>query len=185
MERKIKYDIMKEIKERWSPRAFSDVKISRDDIYAIIEAAGLAPSCFNEQPWRFIIADNPESLEKMHGILTSSNREWASRAPVLILLLSYKKFADDGSNNRWNMFDTGTAWGFMSLEAKRRGLITHAMGGFSQKKAREIYDISEDYDVMAVVAVGRMGDINVLSPERQKKEFPQPRKSIEEIIIWS
>ena len=185
MAREYKYDIMKTIKDRWSPRAFSEEKIPRDEILAVVEAASFAPSCFNEQPWRFIIADNPQKLEKMQGIISKGNQDWALRAPVLILLLSYKKFAEDDSNNRWNMFDTGTAWGFMSLEAQRRGLITHAMGGFSQRKAREVYDISDDYDVMAVVALGKMGDKSILSPKRQEKEFPQPRKSVEEIIIGS
>jgi len=183
MARKYKYDIMQTIKDRWSPRAFSEEKIPREEILAVIEAGSFAPSCFNEQPWRFIIADDLQKLEKMRDIISPANQDWALKAPVLILIFSYKKFAEDDSNNRWNMFDTGTAWGFMSLEAQRRGLITHAMGGFSQRKAREVYDIGEDYDVMAVIAMGKMGDKSNLSSERQENEFPQPRKSIEEIIV--
>lgn len=183
MARKFTYDIMPLIKERWSPRAFSRGQISKETVMAVIEAASFAPSCFNEQPWRFIIADNPEKLSKMHRILVKQNLEWAGKAPVLFLVLSYKYFDSDKSKNRWNMFDTGTAWGYMSLEAQKRGCITHAMGGFSQKKAREEFDISDEYDIMAVVALGKMGDKSELSSERQKDEYPNERKNINELII--
>lgn len=53
MSRKFDYEIMSEIKERWSPRAFDSKKVSRDEIMSLLEAARFAPSCFNEQPWRF------------------------------------------------------------------------------------------------------------------------------------
>ena len=96
MERQYNYDIMPEIKERWSMRAFSEEKISKDDIMAIIEAARYAPSCFNEQPWRFIIADDDESLKKMRGVLVEANQAWANTAPVLIAILSKKTFGYNG-----------------------------------------------------------------------------------------
>ena len=56
MGREFNYEILTEIKERWSPRAFSQETITDEDIEALIEAARYAPSCFNEQPWRFLVA---------------------------------------------------------------------------------------------------------------------------------
>jgi nitroreductase len=130
MQRTFKYEILKEIRERWSPRAFSEEKINKDDLLAVIEAAHYAPSCFNEQPWRFIIAEKDEDLKIMRSILNLRNQQWAGKAPVLILILAHKYFSANSKNNFWNQFDAGTAWGFLSLEAQRRGLITHAMAGF-------------------------------------------------------
>ncbi len=184
MEKRIfNYDIMPEIQERWSPRAFSDEKVSREEILALLEAARYAPSCFNEQPWRFRIADDEASLAKMRSVLTDSNREWASRAPVLILIAAVKTFEQNGAPNPWHTFDAGTAWGYLSLEAQRRGLITHAMGGFSKENARKAFDISEDLTIITVVAVGKYGDKGSLSKENQEREYPQARERIEDLLL--
>lgn len=183
MNRKFDYDIMPEIRQRWSARALSPEKIPKDDIFALIEAARYAPSCFNEQPWRFLIADEEETLEKMRGILTKKNQKWANSAPVLILIASHKKFSYNGSDNFWHMFDAGTAWGYLSLEAQRRGLIAHAMGGFDAKKARSLFNISDDLDIIAVVAVGRYGDRESLSEELSADEFPGTREAMKDLLL--
>jgi len=174
---------MAEIKERWLPRAFSGEKIARDDILALLEAARYAPSCFNEQPWRFLIADGKASLVKMRGCLTPSNREWAAAAPVLLLIAAEKRFALDERDNYWHMFDTGTAWGYLSLEAQRRGLITHAMGGFSRAGAHEAFNIPDNLDIITIVAVGRSGNKSALSESLQEREQPATRKETEELLL--
>lgn len=183
MDRNFRYDIMPEIKERWSPRAFSKNKISREDIHKILEAARYAPSCFNEQPWRFLIADNEDTLTKMRSILYESNQVWANSAPVLILICSTKTFTQNGKDNYWHMFDAGTAWGFLSLEAQRIGLISHAMGGFSRKAAREAFKITDEVDIIAVVALGKMGDSSLLPEDLKKEEFPNTRREIEDFLL--
>ncbi|HSL93833.1 MAG TPA: nitroreductase family protein, partial [Bacillota bacterium] len=88
MRRKFNYDIMPEIKTRWSPRAFSEKKVSREDLLPLFEAARYAPSCFNEQPWRYILALEDDELDKMREILTADNRLWAGKAPALLLVLA-------------------------------------------------------------------------------------------------
>jgi nitroreductase len=176
-------EILKEIKERWSPRAFSDEKINDEDIMGILEAARYAPSCYNEQPWRFIVAKDKEKLEKMNEILFDGNKVWASKAPALILVLSKKTFERNGKDNYWHTFDAGTAWGYLSLEAQKRGLITHAMGGFNKNKAKEIYNISDDYSIITVIAVGKYGNKEDLPDNIKAMEKPSIRKPIEDLII--
>jgi nitroreductase len=183
MERVFKYDIMQEIKDRWSPRAYSEEMISKDDLYALLEAASFAPSCFNEQPWRFVLADDEQSIKKMRSILYSQNLKWAEKAPVLLLIAAKKTFSLDGEQNFWHMFDTGTAWGFLSLEAQKRGIMTHAMGGFSMSKARKLFKIPEDYEIITVVAIGRYGDISQLGDDLKQREHPDTRKDVSELIF--
>ncbi|KRQ86388.1 malonic semialdehyde reductase RutE [Caloramator mitchellensis] len=179
--RRFEFDIMPEIKERWSPRSFSNEKISLDDVKALIEAARYAPSCYNEQPWRFIVAYNYKELELVRSILVEQNRIWADNAPVLLVILS-KKFFENGKENPWHMFDAGTAWGYLSLEAQRRGLITHAMGGFKRKEAMDRLNISDDYEIAVVVAIGKMGDKEKLPEELKKRENPGERKDVKDLI---
>lgn len=183
MGRKFNHDIMPEIKARWSPRAFSEKSVSEEDLMALLEAARYAPSCSNEQPWRFIIARDKDSLARMRDVLNEGNQKWANRAPVLILIAAEKNFLKDGSYNRFHSFDIGTAWGYFSLEAQRRGLITHAMGGFSVEKAREAFNISERYEIITVVAVGYYGNKEQLSEYNQSREHPNTRKEIEELLL--
>lgn len=183
MERKFNYEIMTEIKKRWSPRAFSEKSVPEEDLMALLEAARYAPSCNNEQPWRFVVANEEDKLARMRGVLNPGNQKWANRAPVLILVAAEKNFLNDDSNNRWNCFDAGTAWGYLSLEAQRRGLISHGMGGFSVEKAREAFDIPDRYDIIAVMAVGYYGSKDQLSEFNQSREHPNTRKEIDEILL--
>jgi len=184
LNRQFDHQVLEEIQGRWSPRAFDpERKVSDDDISALLEAARYAPSCFNEQPWMYIIANGGEEKARMVGVLNQSNQEWASKAPALLMVLARQKLAQTGKENRWHMFDAGTSWGYLSLEAQRRGLITHAMGGFSVELAREAFSIPEDVSVMAVVAVGYYGRKEDLSPRNAEREHPQPRKPIDDIIF--
>ncbi|KAJ52504.1 nitroreductase [Clostridium tetanomorphum] len=184
MKRNFKYDIMKEIQNRWSPRAFKNETISKDDLLPLIEAARYAPSCFNEQPWKFIIAYKEEQLNTMRSVLLDSNRLWADRAPSFIMIISKKIFSLDGKENYWSKFDAGTAWGYLSLEAEKMGFITHAMGGFKKDLAREKFNIPDDYDILTIIAVGKLGEKDTLpTDDLRDREKPGLRKPLEDIFI--
>ena len=181
--RQTQHELLGEIVNRWSPRAFSKQAVKEEDIMAIIEAASLAPSCFNEQPWRFLVADTPQSREKMLSIMDEGNQIWAKNAPVLILIAAKKRFDLDQSKNNYHQFDAGAAWGLLSLEATRRGLQTHAMAGYNKTKARELFSIGEDYSLLVLIAVGYYGDPAELPEKLQKIEAPGKRKSVQELLL--
>lgn len=181
--RTFKYEILKEIKERWSARAFSTQLVSKEDVYAMIEAASYAPSSVNEQPWRFIIGFDPETLNLLQASLTPSNYEWAQHAPLLIALISKRTHTKNGKENSYHQFDAGSAFAFLSLEATKRGLIAHSMGGFDKEMIRSSFNISDDFSVLLMIAVGYHGEPSTLSESQQVREFPGLRKNIEEIII--
>jgi nitroreductase len=183
MKRIFNHQIMPEIKNRWSPRAFSSRPVDTSELHALLEAARYAPSCSNEQPWRFLIADDSEKLFKMRSVLDEGNQGWANKAPVLILVTGKKSFEKNGKHNHWQMFDAGTAWGYLSIEAERRGLVTHAMGGFDREKARREFSIPDDLEIITVIAVGYYGDKSELSEFNQRREQPQLRKEIGEITL--
>lgn len=181
--RTFKYELLEVIRNRWSARAFSNQRVKKDDIYALIEAASYAPSSMNEQPWRFILGYENDVLLKLRDSLTSSNQEWANQAPVLICLISHRFHARNGKENKYNVFDSGSAFAFLSLEATNRGLIAHPMGGFDKEKIRESFNISDEYDIVLMIAVGYLGDKSLLSESNQLREKPGSRKSFEENII--
>lgn len=179
--RDFSYDISEDIQKRWSPRAYSEEGLPESDVMALLEAARYAPSCFNEQPWRFVVAMTQDELKVMRELLTETNQAWANKAPVLVAVLARKQFSS-GKDNYWHMFDSGTAWGFFALEAQRRGLIAHAMGGYNREKAQTVLCVPEEYCIITIVAVGKYGDKSQLPAALQTREHPNTRKPLSEIV---
>lgn len=177
------YEILNEIQKRWSPRAFSEESVSNEDLEAIMEAARYAPSCFNEQPWLYLVADDEPSLNVMRELLMEKNWLWAKKAPVLIMVLCKNKFEHNDKDNAYCSFDTGTSWGYLSLEATKRGYQTHAMAGFRKKTAREVLNIPEVYTPLAMIALGRPGLIEDLPEAFREKESPNTRKPLNEVMV--
>ena len=122
---------------RWSPRAFDPERpVSKLAIRTLLEAARVAPSCFNEQPWRFLVfdGDDTEALEQARSCLSAGNA-WARRAPVLILSVAAERWSRDGSPNRWAEHDVGLASENLALQATSLGFAVHLMAGFDESRS--------------------------------------------------
>jgi nitroreductase len=181
-QRKSQYPINPIFLNRWSPRAYANRAVSEQDLMTVLEAAHWAPSSFNDQPWRFIYAKTNGQLAVFHRFLSEFNLTWAAQAPVLILVAT-DKLRPNGDPNGAHSFDGGTAWGYMALQAKLLGLVTHAMGGFDREKARELLNIPDNFELHAVVALGYPGDKNQLPTSLQEREVPNGRGPLEEVIF--
>lgn len=146
------------LEKRFSGRLYDPTRaVTSQQLDSIIEAGRMAPSCYNEQPWAFIICNrntHPESYEKLFDALVEFNQGWAKNAPVLVLVVAGSKFAHKGKPNRWGAYDSGAAALSMALEATALGLMAHQMGGFDEEKARHAFAIPEEYSPMAVMAIG-------------------------------
>ena len=126
---------------RWSPYGFADRPVSDDDLRSLFEAARWAPSSYNEQPWRYIVATkaNPEEFERLLSCLVEGNQAWAKAAPVLALGCTSLNFVRNGKPNAAAVHDLGLASASLVLEATARGLFVHQMIGILPDKARELY----------------------------------------------
>jgi nitroreductase len=173
--------------ERWSPRAFADRDVSHADLKKIFEAARWAPSCFNEQPWRFVVGHrNSETYTKIADALVPANQAWALNAPVLILSVAKTRFSNNDSPNYYALHDLGAADGFITLQAAAMGIATHQMAGFDQSKARVAFAIPEIYAIGSVMALGYAGDPSTLNERYQAQEqSPRSRKPLSEIVLSS
>jgi len=133
-----KFHVHPIIKNRWSPRSFDTRPVEEEKLMSVLEAARLAPSCFNEQPWRFLVAQKsttPELFEEMGNWLMPANQIWALKAPVFILAIAKKDFSANGKPNKHAFYDLGLAVGNLSAQATDLGLSLHQMAGFSAEKA--------------------------------------------------
>jgi nitroreductase len=170
---------------RWSPRAFTDQKVSDEDLHQLFEAARWAPSSNNQQPWRFYIANTDAKLEVFKQFILPFNRSWMDHVPQLVLLGS-AKLTPKGDPNGAHAFDAGTAWAHIALQATLLGLIAHALGGFDSAKARELLNVPDDIDLHAVIVIGYQGDKALLSDALQEREKPNQRNPLADSIIeWN
>ncbi|MCX7067136.1 MAG: nitroreductase family protein [Methylococcales bacterium] len=165
------------IQNRWSPRAFAaDKAVSHEDLLALLEAARWAASCFNDQPWRFVVCDkntDAVSWQNAYASIVERNQLWAKNAPVLILAVAMANFNHNDKPNRWAMYDTGAACANLSLQATALGLIVHQMGGFDAEKTRELFHLPHDCTPMAMMAVGYQADVDVLHEDFKAIELDQ------------
>jgi nitroreductase len=174
------------IRDRWSPRSFSEKPIPDEVLRSIFEAARWAPSSSNEQPWAYIVAsrDGRENYEKILSVLVESNAGWAKGASVLAIAVSELAFAKNNVPNRNAHYDTGAASALLSVEATARGLAVHQMAGFDPEKARTVFGIPMGWEAIAALAIGYPGAPESLpQPLKDRELAPRTRKQLAEFVM--
>ena len=170
------------VSNRRSVRRYLDKPVEREKILACLEAARLAPSAENVQPWRFLIIDDPEvktklAAEAFSGIYSYSR--FAAKAPVLIVILARldiiahrlgKKMQDVS----FYLIDIGIAGEHIALQAEEFGLGTCWIGWFNGRRTRKVLKIPRKYKIVSLMALGYY---------EKKAPGEKKRKSLEE-IAW-
>ena len=176
------------IANRWSGRAYDASKqVSHEQIIALLEAARWAPSCFGDEPWRFIVWDknaDASAWQLAFECLVPGNQSWVKAAPVLMLVCADTLFGHNQTPNRWGQYDTGAAAENLCLQASHMGLMAHQMGGFNADKAREQFAIPAQYMPMAMLCVGYAADIATVTGEALTREMAErKRKPLGELFF--
>lgn len=174
------------IKERRSTVAFSDQSISREQIKQLFDATRWAASCFNEQPWRFVVARKEDSAlyKKVLNGINEHNQSWAQHAPVLILAFAKKTFSMNERPNQHSWHDVGLAVGNLSAQATAMDLHLHQMAGIVRDNIYKDFEIADDYEVVSAVALGYKKPIEEVPDEllgREKNE--RSRKDFSEFVF--
>jgi nitroreductase len=166
------HEIIDALAERWSPRAFADRPVEPEKLRRVLEAARWAASSYNEQPWRYLIAtrDDPEAYERLLGCLNEFNQQWAKTAPVLMLGFYKKTFSRNGKPNRCAPHDLGAASAQLTAQATAMGLYVHQMAGIRKEVIRETYAVPDDFEPMAALAMGYLGDPDRLPDKLARQE---------------
>ncbi len=167
---------------RKSIRRFNDRPVKKQDILTCLEAARLAPSAENAQPWRFLVIDEPgvknRFAEQVFSGIYKVSR-FAGKAPVLILVLA-KLNVITHRLGRWyqdipfHLIDIGIAGEHLILQAEELGIGTCWMGWFNNRKARKFFNIPRKYKILALLPLGYYDK----KPSRETK-----RKSLND-ITW-
>ncbi len=173
---------------RWSGRAYDATKsISHAQTIELLEAARWAPSCFGDQPWRFVVWDKNKdatSWQQAFDCLVPGNQAWVKNSPLLLLTIADTLFNHNSKPNRFGQYDTGAATENLCLQASSMGLMAHQMGGFDADKAREVFAIPAQFNLMAMVSVGYPADIESLEGEVLSRETAaRTRRPLNELFF--
>jgi len=174
------------LSRRWSPRAFAERPVEPEKIQRMLEAARWASSCFNEQPWVFIIATaaQPAEHSKLLSCLVEGNQVWAKRAPLLIITVAKQHFDHNGQPNRHAIHDVGLAVGNLVIQATAMDLFVHQMAGILPEVIREGFSLPSGYEPVTGLAIGYPGDLNTLPEEiRERERAPRSRKALQEFVF--
>jgi nitroreductase len=179
-------NILDEIKNRWSPRAFNEKTVETDKLERIFEAARWSASSFNEQPWRFLVGikNQGKSWDNIFESMSKWNQTWCKSVPVLVLLVTKKTFSHNNKFNAWASYDLGQTAAYISIQAMAEGLYVHQMAGFDQDKVRNTLSIPDDFEIKTVIAIGYYGDANRLPQDIRKSELStRSRKELSKIVF--
>jgi nitroreductase len=146
--------LLKEIRDRYSPRKFKSKQIPEKTLNLILEAARWAPSGFNNQPWRYIIVNKSHKTRAALEKSLLPGNGWAKTAPTLIVCHTNKKFQKSGNDIPYHVYDSALSVMSLVIEAEHQGLKSHQMGGFSKSKVQKALNIPDDHDVLVVIALG-------------------------------
>jgi len=174
------------VAERWSPYAFGDRPVAEKDLRALFEAARWAPSSYNEQPWRYLVArrEQPEAFERMLTCLVEPNQAWARFAAVLALGVVSHRFERNDKVNKAAVHDLGLASGNLVMEATARGIHVHQMIGILPDRARDLYAIPEGEEAFTGLAIGYHG-VQAEQPEtlRERDQRERTRKPLDAFVF--
>jgi nitroreductase len=176
------------IAQRWSGRAFDPERpVEPEKLLALLEAARWAPSCYGDQPWRFLLWNrlaDANHWNRACAALVESNRAWAAQAPILMLAAADETFAHNGQPNRWAQYDTGAAAMSLCLQACALGLMAHQMGGFDAARLKAEFKLPEGVSCMAMIALGYQAETPAIPEALREREFaPRQRRPLAEIAF--
>lgn len=165
--------VMSCILNRRSVRSYTSKGVSKDDIMQILTAANWAPSGNNMQPWTFsVVMNNKEMIRKLSSLTVYHN--WVENTPCLIAVFLDTKSLDDKLPSVYlkHSQSIGAAIQNMLLAAHELGLGTCWIGEIlkNEDKVRELLDVSDDLQLMAVISVGYSSRINLASKRKDISE---------------
>jgi nitroreductase len=146
--------ILKEIKERHSPIFFQEKEIEKEKLQNIIEAARWAPSCFNNQEWKYVFVNKKDKTRRAFEEALSRGNAWAHKAPYLIAVGVNPKEACEVNEIPYYSYDLGLSVMNAVLQAQHEGISAHQMAGYDEKKVKKALGFKKEDRVVVVFALG-------------------------------
>ncbi|MFX1516592.1 MAG: nitroreductase family protein [Promethearchaeota archaeon] len=171
------------VQKRRAYRALEPVEITQELIEETARIAQLAPSCFNNQPWRYIFVYEKEILKKLQNECLTKGNQWAKTASMLIVVFSKVDLDCVIGDRQYYLFDSGMATAYLILYLTDQGLVAHPIAGFNPIKVKELLEIPDEMHLITLIIVGKKTNIipDFFKDHQKKSEVTRPpRKPLNE-----
>ena len=161
--------------KRYSVRSYLSTPVEETKLIQVLETAVLAPSAVNFQPWKFVVVTDPDLLSQLHGCY---HRDWFKTAPACIVAIGDhdKGWHRPTDGKDYTDMDVTVAIDHLMLAATEIGLGTCWICHFNADKCAEIFNLSSNFEVMAMIPIGYP---NV-------KDVPEKRRNpIDQLVLWN
>ena len=177
-------ELMELIRARRSVRRYAATPVERATIEACIEAARLAPSAENTQPWRFVVVDDPEVKARLAKAAFSGvyrPTRFAAKAPVIVAVLAKPDIIANRlgraiQGTKYYLIDCGIACQQFVLRATELGLGVCYIGWYSKRGVRKVLQVPRSHDIVVLLSVGY--------PEGGHGK-PKPRKQLCDLTSYN
>jgi nitroreductase len=161
--------------QRCSVRNFASKPVEKEKLLYVLEAARMAPSAANFQPWQFIVITDSVILKR---IQTLYHREWLVTAPAIIIAMGdhCKAWRRKSDGKDFTDIDVAIAVDHLTLAATEQGLGTCWICNFNVEKCREVLNVPDNFELIALIPIG----YPIAENESAKK-----RESIDQLVHWN
>ncbi len=173
------------VKTRQSVRKYADKPVLKEDLFACLEAARLAPSATNSQPWKFIIVDDEKV--KLALAKTTYNKvfrfnKFVGKAPLIVVITleaeqMSTRLGRALKNKEWRLIDIGITAEHFCLQAEEQGLATCMIGWFSEKEAKAVLKVPNNRSIALMITVGY--------PMEDQQIRKKVRKDLDDMISYN
>lgn len=171
------------IKSRKSIRTYSDKEVEDERIKYILEYARLAPSWANKQCWHFIVVKNKATIKALSK--ASIINRWLKNVPVIIVACGDPKSSGISNGIEYYTVDVAIAMEHIILAATDIGLGSCWIGGFDEKKVKNILGVPENIRVIALTPLGYPAHKKSVGERATKMLIrSKKRKSLDEIVHY-
>lgn len=177
--------ILKQIESRRAYRAISSRPIDREILVRLTQAAHLAPSAANNQPWRIVTVTDPARLDALKGTIAGGNY-WAKPSPAIAAFVTSPDWdlRLDGGRD-YALFGLGMAAMAYQLQAVEEGLYVHPIAGFNAAAAKQALGIPDGLVLETLIILGYPGDSAGLSEKHLESEKgPRIRKPLQDVAAF-
>lgn len=162
-------------KRRYSVRSYQSVPVEKEILTKVIEAALLAPSAVNFQPWKFVVVTDQELLGKLYECY---HRDWFKSAPACIVAIGdhNKGWHRPTDGKDYTDIDVAIAIDHLMLAAAEAGLGTCWICHFNTEKCADLFGLSANLEPIAMVPIGYPTESSY--PDKK-------RKPMEQTVLWN
>ncbi len=175
-------------KRRRAYRALESVEITKELIEEAAQIAQLAPSCMNNQPWRFVFVHEESILNSLKTECLTRGNQWAKTASLIIAVFSKLDLDCVIKDREYYLFGTGLATAYLILYLTDIGLVAHPIAGYDPDKTKELLKIPNEFQLICLIIVGKKTDIipDFFRDHQKKSEIERPkRKDLNEFAFWN